>query len=254
MLKVLIVEDDADDCESICELVQDLGHKTGQVFSVEHVQSAEAARERARYAHFDLFIVDYYLAGSTGLDFVRDLRAFGRLPPVVLVSGRDTISMPVEVMDWMSRGELTFLPKSDLNQQAFEEVLRIALGRELKVLLVDDDEEEFHLTRTYLRLSPFYRFNVQWVSNLPEARERIQRQEYDVILVDYMLGEESGADFIQEMIAQSLQTPLVLFSAQETLQANEDMVRMIGRRKLSFLAKEKMSTETLTRVLVHTLN
>ncbi len=254
MLKVLIVEDDADDSETIRKLVRDVGLKFDQPFFTEHAHDIATAHRLMRLQQYDLFIVDFYLAGGTGLELVRELRLAGRTPPVILVSGRDTIEMPVELMEWLARGELTFMPKADLTPDAFAEVLRGILSREVDVLLIEDDQDEFKLTRSYLQLNPFYRFNVRWASNLDEARLRMRQESFDVILVDYMLGEESGAAFITELIEAQVQVPIVLFSGQDLVQANEQMVRLIGRRKLGFLSKAQMSTESLSRTLIHTLN
>ena len=136
MLKVLLVEDDVDDCESIRSLVRSVALKAQYPFFTEHAISLDAALRLAQKERYDLFIVDFYLGeGKRGLDLVRELRKLGRPPPVMLISGRESIQMPIEVMSWIARGELTFLPKSDLNLESFSEVMQGLFGRELHLFL-----------------------------------------------------------------------------------------------------------------------
>ncbi|MEJ7872994.1 MAG: hypothetical protein WKF67_12115, partial [Rubrobacteraceae bacterium] len=59
----------------------------------------------------------------------------------------------------------------------------------LKVLLVEDDEDDYVIIRDLL--SEMGRFELEWVTDYDHALEAIEREEHDVYLLDYLLGERS---------------------------------------------------------------
>ena len=91
--RVLIVDDDAETCRLIAELVAEDGR------DLQQAHTAEAAIERARTEPFDLVISDINLNGpESGLDV---LKAFKRANPtgeVVLISGFGTLDTAVEAV------------------------------------------------------------------------------------------------------------------------------------------------------------
>ena len=91
--RVLIVDDDAETCRLIAELVAEAGRE------LQQAHTAEDAIERARTEPFDLVISDINLNGpESGLDV---LKAFKRANPageVVLISGFGTLDTAVEAV------------------------------------------------------------------------------------------------------------------------------------------------------------
>ena len=55
----------------------------------------------------------------------------------------------------------------------------------IKVLLVDDDEDEFILTRSLLRGIISIDYQLEWVDNIKQALVLINQQNHDVYLIDY---------------------------------------------------------------------
>jgi len=67
----------------------------------------------------------------------------------------------------------------------------------VKVLLVDDDEDDYIITRDLiLRIAG--RYHLDWVNNFPAALDAIQRREHDIYLLDYRLGERTGLELLCE--------------------------------------------------------
>jgi DNA-binding NtrC family response regulator len=58
----------------------------------------------------------------------------------------------------------------------------------VKVLLVDDDEDDFFITRRLLRDAGDARYQLEWVSSVDTARRVIGENRHDVYLLDYLLG------------------------------------------------------------------
>jgi len=65
-------------------------------------------------------------------------------------------------------------------------------SRPIRVLLVDDDEDDYVLTREMFAGVAGKRFHLDWVSNYDDALEAIARSGHDVYLIDYRLGAKTG--------------------------------------------------------------
>ncbi|MFC1976347.1 ATP-binding protein [Chloroflexota bacterium] len=83
---------------------------------------------------------------------------------------------------------------------------------QLNILLVDNDEEEYILTRDLLAEIKDLKFNLDWVSTYDAALETMALNQHDVCLVDYRLGDRNGIDLLREATQQDCQTPLILLT------------------------------------------
>jgi DNA-binding response OmpR family regulator len=60
------------------------------------------------------------------------------------------------------------------------------------ILLIEDDEEDYFLTKSYLKDMRGHSIELDWVSSYNEGLEHIASQAYDIVLVDYNLGDHNG--------------------------------------------------------------
>ena len=75
----------------------------------------------------------------------------------------------------------------------------MATGAEpLKVLLVEDDEEDYLITRDMLANQDRVRFRVEWCADYDVALALIREQRHDVYLIDFRLGRRTGFDLVRE--------------------------------------------------------
>jgi len=82
------------------------------------------------------------------------------------------------------------------------------------VLLVEDDEDDFVLTRDLLAESRRTTFELDWTPSFDEALERVGRNGHDVLLVDYRLGEHDGLEVLQHAKSLGLTAPVILLTGQ----------------------------------------
>ena len=61
-------------------------------------------------------------------------------------------------------------------------------GYRLRILVVDDDEDDYVIARDLLFEIPERRFDVDWIASYDLALEAIGRREHDVYLLDYRLA------------------------------------------------------------------
>jgi PAS domain S-box-containing protein len=84
----------------------------------------------------------------------------------------------------------------------------------VNVLLIEDDEEDYVLTRELLRDVEGERFDLDWVPTYEAGISKILLEEHDVCLVDYRLGPQSGLEFIRESVARGFEIPVILLTGQ----------------------------------------
>jgi response regulator of citrate/malate metabolism len=66
----------------------------------------------------------------------------------------------------------------------------------VKVLLIEDDEDDVLLVREYLAESDNFKFELEWEPKPEQARLKMVLGSHDVFLIDYRLGSETGLDLI----------------------------------------------------------
>ncbi len=86
--------------------------------------------------------------------------------------------------------------------------------RPIRVLLVDDDEDDYVMTRELLSEAGTGAFQLDWVFDYEKAIEAIERREHAVYLLDYRLGERSGLDILRRAGGKSPQSPMILLTGQ----------------------------------------
>lgn len=96
------------------------------------------------------------------------------------------------------------------------------MRKKVKVLLIEDDEDDVLLTKEYLADSQNFKFELEWISETEEAREKMLKGNYDVILIDYRLGSETGLDLIRYAQQKGVLTPCILLTGQGDLKVDID--------------------------------
>lgn len=94
--------------------------------------------------------------------------------------------------------------------------------RVIKILLIEDDEDDVLLTKEYLRDIENYSFEVTWEPDLRVAREKILKGHYDLFLIDYRLGSENGLELIKVIRDANVITPAIILTGQGDLKVDVD--------------------------------
>ena len=116
----------------------------------------------------------------------------------------------------------------------------------IKVLLIDDDEDDYILTRELLSEVKVGKYKLDWAASYDEGLEVMGRREHHVCLVDYRLGERSGVQLIREAWEARLTTPMILLTGQ----GNYDVdVQAMQAGATDYLIKDKTPAALLERTL-----
>jgi len=115
-----------------------------------------------------------------------------------------------------------------------------------KVLLIEDDEEDYILTREILSDAGGVRFHLEWASNYIEGQKALQNGDYDAILVDYELGQFTGLDLIRSVSGSGYRAPIILLTGRGNYQVD---VEAMHSGATDYLAKSEVTPRLLERTI-----
>jgi PAS domain S-box-containing protein len=121
----------------------------------------------------------------------------------------------------------------------------------VKVLLIEDDEDDVFLAREYLAESAVFKFEMDWESRPEEARKKMVSGTYDIFLIDYRLGSETGLDLIRFSQENGVLTPSILLTGQGDLKVDLDATRFGAA---DYLVKTELNASMLERSIRYTLS
>jgi two-component system, cell cycle sensor histidine kinase and response regulator CckA len=84
----------------------------------------------------------------------------------------------------------------------------------IRVLLIDDDEDDYILTRNWFGEFQSAGCDLDWVDNYTDAKDAIAHQNHDIYLVDYRLGIHNGLELLREAITNGCYSPFILLTGQ----------------------------------------
>lgn len=131
----------------------------------------------------------------------------------------------------------------------------------LKVLLVDDDELDYLITRHALSNVEGTTYEITWVSHCDEALETLLHAEHDVCLLDYRLAECTGLEILQKARSAGCVVPVIMLTGaadrevdMAAMKAGADEYLVKGRldpqllgRTIRYAIGHKRSQQELTR-------
>lgn len=121
----------------------------------------------------------------------------------------------------------------------------------LKLLLVEDDEDDYTLTSDVLREISGVAIAITWVTTFEAALEALQTQSFDVCLSDYHLGKHTGLDLLNATQAQKLAIPIIMLTGQSD--RGTDIAAM-GAGAADYLVKSEITPAMVERSIRYTLN
>lgn len=121
-------------------------------------------------------------------------------------------------------------------------------GAALRVLVVDDDESDRRAVSRCLRLSGV-RAVADEASMADEVIERVGRERYDCVLLDYYLPGTAGLSLLQRIQAAAPDTPVVIFTGRGD---EEIAVELMKGGAADYLPKASLTPERLAASLRYT--
>ena len=120
----------------------------------------------------------------------------------------------------------------------------------IKILIVDDDEDDFYISSEYIRNIEGQDFVIDWCINYGDALAKIDDSAYDLYLVDYRLGAKTGLELIEEAVKSDCEAPFILLTGI----GNKELdLKAMRSGAVDYLVKSDLSTEKLERCIRYSL-
>lgn len=120
----------------------------------------------------------------------------------------------------------------------------------IRILLIDDDEEDFLITQDLLEEIPNRLYAIDWVDNFDEGLHLAVEQKYQIYFVDYRLGARTGLELIEEALNAGCESPLILLTGQVDTTIDEKATKAGAA---DFLSKGEFSALQLERSIRYNL-
>jgi len=115
----------------------------------------------------------------------------------------------------------------------------------IRILYVDDDEDDFLLVKTLLQKIRRSVFLLERAASYEEAIQKLG-QEYDVFLVDYKLGRENGLEVLKAIKEKRQYAPVIMLTGMES---GELDIQAMREGASDYLVKGEFDAESLQRVI-----
>lgn len=120
----------------------------------------------------------------------------------------------------------------------------------LSILLIDDDEEDYLITRDIIEAINHKRFTVDWIDNYEAGIKIMGQKMHDIYLVDYRLGAHTGLDVLQYAVDMDIQSPVILLTGQEDFEIDQ-LATLKGAA--DYLVKSELTPDRLERSMRYSL-
>ena len=118
----------------------------------------------------------------------------------------------------------------------------------IRVCLIEDDDDDYVVTRDLLQESCHTRFHLDRVSTYAAAVNALQRAEHDVYLIDYRLGAHNGLELLQQFAASS--APLIMLTGQNDRDVDLEAMRSGA---MDYLVKGRTDAALLERSIRYSI-
>lgn len=123
-------------------------------------------------------------------------------------------------------------------------------SKPIRVLLVDDDEEDYLIIRNFISKIHDSPFKLEWISSIEEAARVIVQEIHDIYLVDYRLGHEDGLELLGRFNLVKRPEPFIILTGAGDERVERKAMRM---GVADYLVKNTLDSELLSRVLHYSL-
>lgn len=86
----------------------------------------------------------------------------------------------------------------------------------ISVLLIEDDEDDYLLTRDLLMDVPNQTYDLTWRTDPESGVEALQSGDFDVCLIDYRLGKVTGVEVLKSAKEAIRATPAILLTGEHS--------------------------------------
>ncbi|STY31308.1 sensory box histidine kinase/response regulator [Legionella wadsworthii] len=233
--KLLICEDDEDQSNYLQALLESGGYDSDVAHTVRE------AKKLIKSDEYQALLIDLVLPDQDGVSFIRELRANPKTQdmPIIVLSviaqtGRSLLNGDaISVVDWLDKPiDSTTLLNS---------IRRIKnVGIKPNILHIEDNIEQQHILSVLLNNNA----NITTANNLRQAKDLLQQQRYDLVILDLLLPDGNGMEILPWLAKYHF--PVLVLS---NLELSQEYSKYVSQA----LIKSKSSNEVLLKTITNLL-
>jgi PAS domain S-box-containing protein len=120
-----------------------------------------------------------------------------------------------------------------------------------RVLLIDDDPDDFLLTSDYLNDIPNRKFDITWSGSYNDALQKLKSRSHDIYIVDFLLGAKTGLDLLHASAELDFQEPFIILTGKGDQKVDEEAMKLGA---VDYLIKGELNAEVLERSIRYALD
>ena len=114
----------------------------------------------------------------------------------------------------------------------------------IQVLLVEDDEDHYILTRELLADISDKHYDLTWVQDYQGGLDALAENRHDLCLIDNRLGSGTGLDLLRAASAHNVSAPIIMLTGIGNRELDEQAMR---EGAADYLVKDDLTSELLER-------
>jgi DNA-binding NtrC family response regulator len=118
------------------------------------------------------------------------------------------------------------------------------MNKNISLLVVDDDEDDFILLKSYLEDLPNYKFSFQWTPAYADALELMKQNKHDVVVIDYLMGSHTGLELLKAAMEGGCRMPVIVLTGKGSHKIDLEAMELGAS---DFLVKSEINGEKLER-------
>ncbi|MCT4634795.1 MAG: response regulator [Rickettsiales bacterium] len=135
---ILIIDDSIEDCELYSRLLERIFSN----YTIDHCESAEEGIERIKHNKYSLILLDYYLYGMNGIDFLSEIAPLKQEAPIIALTGSGNEEVAI---NFMKMGVGDYITKSNVNFDILSESILNVLKKSRNVKIEQEKQHELSL-------------------------------------------------------------------------------------------------------------
>jgi len=124
------------------------------------------------------------------------------------------------------------------------------LMQDVRILLVEDDEDDYQITKDYLEDITSWSFDLEWVATYESGLAKMVANDHTLYLVDYNLGEFTGVELVKEAKAKGCLGPIIFLTGQNDRELDLQAMQ-VGAA--DYLVKGQIDSAALERSMRYAL-
>ena len=116
--------------------------------------------------------------------------------------------------------------------------------RAYHALMIEDEQSSFDFVSSLLSVARPDEYQITWLLKYDDILPTIQKESFDIVLLDYQLGDFTGLDVLQLFHEHAIDLPVIMLTGRGNLKVDGDALHMGA---FEYFDKSHLKATTLTR-------